>query len=673
MKFDEIGNVMQRENLIEALNNITWKVSRPRQVVTANLKLAVLPVEKKTPCLVTDKSTLTLTTRSWLNAAKTLEDINLQEDIIQKELPQNTFLWTVSNRLAKKGPKSVPAFLLRVPEGLFQALYEAEFKQTQVGYLTFRNQVYLKVLRGFVANRWFLEKIFGLSPYDFAKGEVEGKAAPKRTASNALDLAEEKQASSLNYLSIDKYLQTTDGENTDKIMPYGAYLQLDELKTKGIQALKIEALDYDLTKRGGINLLMLTTLELMAGYFLMMESVSQEDIDQGRILAQQTALESPYAKDNLKQAQLFLAELAHFAAQVPYANAQKTLDSLAYRLKSPENTPAAKFLLNLGNYTAQTFILNQSKNDRQHPQTVALDTNSYRLLAEALLAGEDYQLILNEEGIIQVKNKLVKHGLQTSSNSALMTELWQNKQVAKALVQNAGFTTLEDVEIHSKAEFEKYFPQFEGLAVVVKNARNLSDEKTMLFRLPPAKETLWNCVQAYLKAGQVPLIEAVIPGSTYRALFFQDELLSVVERLPKSVVGDGHKTLSQLITLKNLTLGASEKATLAVQGWGMDTIIPRGTEVLLRYDATVGTGCRSLEVLDELDSSYVKPLKALAQALKLHDGALDVVIPNIYQPFNPKEAKMLIFLSAHPTTPLEMHENVVFGPQNIAVKILERL
>ena len=68
MKFDEIGNVMQRENLIEALNNITWKVSRPRQVVTANLKLAVLPVEKKTPRLVTDKSTLTLTTRSWLSS-----------------------------------------------------------------------------------------------------------------------------------------------------------------------------------------------------------------------------------------------------------------------------------------------------------------------------------------------------------------------------------------------------------------------------------------------------------------------------------------------------------------------------------------------------------------------------------------------------------------------------
>ena len=108
-----------------------------------------------------------------------------------------------------------------------------------------------------------------------------------------------------------------------------------------------------------------------------------------------------------------------------------------------------------------------------------------------------------------------------------------------------------------------------------------------------------------------------------------------------------------------------------VQGVTLETIPGRGNEVLLRYDATSGTGNRSLEVLDEIDSSYLDELCRLAKALRLHDGALDIVIPNIYQRYDADHPEALIFLNAHATPELSMHENVLLiGNQNIAKKIV---
>ena len=154
------------------------------------------------------------------------------------------------------------------------------------------------------------------------------------------------------------------------------------------------------------------------------------------------------------------------------------------------------------------------------------------------------------------------------------------------------------------------------------------------------------------------------------------------ERIPANVVGDGRTPLKELIMKKNararakfeeLTLGEIERQTLSAQGLKLDSVIARGIQVLLRYDATYATGSQSYEVLDEIDPSYVTDLKRIAQLLKLADGALDVVIPNIYQPFE-AEAEQLIFLNAHATPTLALHEYVLLEPEKrpLAKKLVER-
>ena len=80
VKFDEIGNVIEKEKMTGALFNIAWKVSRPRQVVRRDGSLGNAELEQKdNPYLNVSKGVVELTTRSWLSSSKLFFDMKLQE------------------------------------------------------------------------------------------------------------------------------------------------------------------------------------------------------------------------------------------------------------------------------------------------------------------------------------------------------------------------------------------------------------------------------------------------------------------------------------------------------------------------------------------------------------------------------------------------------------------
>lgn len=679
MKFDEIGNVIEKEKMTGALFNIAWKVSRPRQVVRRDGSLGNAELEQKdNPYLNVSKGVVELTTRSWLSSSKLFFDMKLQEHTLRKAIGDDDYLWPFSCGI-KKDSKLEPKILLRFPEGLFKELYESEFKRSKISYMTFRNQVYMKVLRGFVSKRWFLEYLFGATPYDFAAGEVEEKSSPKRSASNNINPVVQKQADNLNYLSLKKYLETSDRTNPDGIMPNGNYADLNEMKDQGIHYLQIETVDYDPRSILGVTPLMISTLELMAGYFLMTENVDESILNDSRSFSLNVAKESPYAKsDVVTKARLFMQDILRFGEKLGFPKMQSVSDALKIRIEEPENTPAAKLIRLQGSQSLFDYGINLMQKNQNEVLDTGFDDGSARLIEESILNGISYQPVIPEANIVQIGSKMIKSGIQTSSDSALMKEIWDKKSVAKQFVEQFGFTVLSDYVVGNRRNFDEIFPRVKGMAVSVKNAEGPSDEKASLFRLAPTKEELWDAVSRIIRDGKKAMIELVVPGSVYRALFFQDRILSVIERLPAGVVGDGRRTIKQLIDSKNLSdktnqivIGPSEKETMDVQGVTLETIPGRGNEVLLRYDATSGTGNRSLEVLDEIDSSYLDELCRLAKALRLHDGALDIVIPNIYQRYDADHPEALIFLNAHATPKLSMHENVLLiGNQNIAKKIV---
>ena len=100
-------------------------------------------------------------------------------------------------------------------------------------------------------------------------------------------------------------------------MPNGNYADLNEMKDQGIHYLQIETVDYDPRSILGVTPLMISTLELMAGYFLMTENVDESILNDSRSFSLNVAKESPYAKsDVVTKARLFMQDILRFERKI---------------------------------------------------------------------------------------------------------------------------------------------------------------------------------------------------------------------------------------------------------------------------------------------------------------------------------------------------------------------
>ncbi len=158
-------------------------------------------------------------------------------------------------------------------------------------------------------------------------------------------------------------------------------------------------------------------------------------------------------------------------------------------------------------------------------------------------------------------------------------------------------------------------------------------------------------------------------GSNYTALIVGGKVISLVERIPQNVVGDGRSSIEKLIQNKrakrkslqsNFEFGKFQIATLAEQGRTSKDILPRGVQLYLRYDASTGTGADYFEALTEANRSCLGKIEQLAKILKMNDGGLDVIISNIYQTPN-GEDNQFVFLNAHASPCFSEHELTLLG------------
>lgn len=664
MKFDEIGDQIIDSDLTEALHAFTFQVIRRWQILDRqkNLNTQTLPlVGTKNEYVTVQEAQLTLKTKANLSLEGALTDMELQGQALRKRLGSQVVLWPFSEKLHASLAKGVGSKIrLALPEQLFTELYAAKFSKSKISYVTFRNQVYHKLLEEFSLKKAFLIYLFGATPYAWGTKASESQVSPKRSVAAQAKLADAG------------------------IKLSGTYQEPSEMQTKGVHYMEFDLLDFDPFHENGVTAHQLRLLEVMAGYFLLNESTTTpSDLQAAETLAKEVASENPFAKSQIfVQANTFLKQLDRFAQKFGYAKWQGTFDVLKKRLETPAETPSTRLLRTQGKHETLAdygAFLAQNYQEAALLKEPSRDKNTQTILDEAIISGLSYQEVMPSQGIIELNGKLLKRGIQTTRESAIMTELWQQKQLAKQYLSGQAVNTSQAWIVNNRQELKQLYPTLKGKAVIVKNAVGNSKAQTQLFRLPPTQAELTRAFEEQAKETTQVMIEQVVQGSVYRALVVNDEIVSLVERIPANVVGDGRSTLKELINRKNararaefetITLGEVERETLKAQGLKLESVIPRGIQVLLRYDATFNTGSQAYEVLDEVDSSYLTEIKRLAEALQLHDGALDIIIPNIYQPYT--EQAQMTFLNAHAYPALALNEYVLLQTekQPIAQKMI---
>ncbi len=178
------------------------------------------------------------------------------------------------------------------------------------------------------------------------------------------------------------------------------------------------------------------------------------------------------------------------------------------------------------------------------------------------------------------------------------------------------------------------------------------------------------------------LVERHVSGRDLRVLATGRRSLSVIERLPASVVGDGRSTIRELVERKNEARRFNpylkskpieldrEPALLERRGLGPTSVPPVGMTVILSSVANLSRGGDSVELSATTHPSITEAAARAVRAIEgLAYGGVDILVED---PTLPLDGQRAAVIEINGTPDIIMHPFPVFGaPVNVAAALIE--
>lgn len=293
---------------------------------------------------------------------------------------------------------------------------------------------------------------------------------------------------------------------------------------------------------------------------------------------------------------------------------------------------------------------------------------------------------LNEGSLVQLGYGAKQRRIwasETFRTSAVGEAIAQDKELTKRLCFAVGVPVPEGFVVRSREEaWEK--ARVLGCHVVVK-PRYGNQGKGVSVGLRTMEEVM----QAYDLAsrfGDEVIVERQIIGNDYRLLVVGNELVAAAMRVPPSVIGDGVRTIKELVeelnsdprrsdghatVLSKVKLDDVALATLAKQGLTVESVPEKGRKVLLRNNANLSTGGMAVDVTDFVHEETRRLAVLAAQVIGLDVCGIDIVCKDIAQPLVEQDGAVL---EVNAAPGLRMHlEPAVGKPRPVGEAIVSSL
>ncbi|QIL50329.1 glutamate--cysteine ligase [Weissella coleopterorum] len=232
------------------------------------------------------------------------------------------------------------------------------------------NELYMKVARGFMKNRYVLTYFFGASPIAEENYFLESQ--------HAVNFVRSIRQSKLgfgtrypgDYSSVEKYVaKILNGIRTGELFADNDFhapvrlrgtQDLNHLASEGIDHIELRVLDFDPWSRDGISADAVHLIRLMAAYFIEYEE-GPFNLTQADQVNEEVSLSSPTDKLHRGKMWSFIDDLKKFAYQIQAGQVfYDVLNRLTSQLQNPENTISARLIANIKNGSLNDFALNQA-------------------------------------------------------------------------------------------------------------------------------------------------------------------------------------------------------------------------------------------------------------------------------------------------------------------------
>lgn len=282
------------------------------------------------------------------------------------------------------------------------------------------------------------------------------------------------------------------------------------------------------------------------------------------------------------------------------------------------------------------------------------DKNNARALNNAIvIEGAEksgYQVTELPGGFLQISHDKEKHYCRSADFDFESLTAWQlsgDKYVSQVIMESEGLPVPKSICITRKELFRALeFLQESEDAVVAKPLGSCSG-KGVVTSIRTRGEMVRGFAYALCYSHGKIIVEHHITGINYRINVLDGEVISIVERMPACVTGDGVSAIKQLIEDKNQTvmdkssmqmrpipIDGATRRYLRKQSLTLGSVPGKSVTVNLRGVCNADQGGEIRDVTEITHGSYFELAVKAASAVGVKFCGVDVITDDIRKPFD---------------------------------------
>ena len=560
----------------------------------------------------------------------------------------------------------------------------------------FKTELYLKTARNFMRYRWMITYLFGASPMsekNYFINESHPQEPVRSIRNSALGYTNHPNVK-VSYASMKQYLADIErmieegklSEEKEFYTPlrFRGGKKVADLATTGVRYIELRNIDLNPYARLGINPEQVRFLQLFLMYMLWTEEKEDSDqwVAEGTTRNNKVALEQPSHQTEFHQeGKEILEGMKQMLVELDWLDSLYLVEDALTQMDHPEQTLAAKLYqeaqLSSQQEVAVALGHQYYKESHERPYQLAgfreMELSTQIFMFDAIQKGVQVKVLDESDQFLRLQFQdhveYVKNANMTSKDSYIVPLIMENKTVTKKVLKEAGFRVPGGAEFSSMEEAVKAYPRFADQAFVIKPKSTNYGLGITIFKEGADLEDYQAGLAIAFREDSSVLVEEFMPGTEYRFFVIGGEVQAIMLRVPANVIGDGIRTVKELVEEKNsdplrgtnhraplelIQLGELEQLMLKEQGLTIESVPQANQIVYLRENSNISTGGDSIDMTDEFSEAYKKIAVSAVEALGAKISGIDLIIPDKeIDPTTDKKAYGIIEANFNPA--MHMH------------------
>ncbi|TGL59606.1 bifunctional glutamate--cysteine ligase GshA/glutathione synthetase GshB [Leptospira sarikeiensis] len=277
-----------------------------------------------------------------------------------------------------------------------------------------------------------------------------------------------------------------------------------------------------------------------------------------------------------------------------------------------------------------------------------LEISTQIVIRDALNRGLEVEILDRPSHFIRLKGqgktRLVKEASKTELDSYMTFLVMENKTVTKRILEESNILVPKGITVSDISSGLDFLKQTSDRKMVVKPVTTNFGIGISILQSSASEEDRKKALEIALGFSETAIIEEFAEGNEYRFLVIGDECVAVCNRIPANVLGDGKKTIRELVEEKNkdprrgvghvtplekIQLAETELSVLKEAGKSPDTVPSPGEVVFVRKNSNISTGGDSVDVTDIAHPSLKKLAVEAAKAAKAKICGVDIIVKDL--------------------------------------------